>query len=66
MVSYFHNFAIIYYNDLVGIANSAEPMGDNYACSSVHEPQESPLDANFCACIDAACGFVQYKYCRIR
>jgi len=65
MISYFYNFAVVDYDYLVGIANGAKSMSNNYARSSLHESQKSSLDAKFSARVDATSSFVQDEYCRI-
>ncbi len=59
MGTFFDNGALVDHEHLVGIANGTEPVGDNKACSSLHERQQDLLDAEFGAGIDAAGCFIK-------
>ena len=53
------NFTIIDHNNLVSIPDGAQPMGDHKTCATLHEAQQSFLDAYLGARVNAASGFIQ-------
>jgi hypothetical protein len=59
MGSLFDNGSVVDDKYQVGVPNGAQPVGDNKACSSGHEPEQRFLDAEFGSGVDAACRFVE-------
>jgi len=57
--------AVVDHQELVGIADGAQAMGDHEAGPARHEAEQSLVDAGFGACIDAAGGLVEDKDRRV-
>ena len=61
----FDDTAVINYQQLVGLLDRAQPVSDDKGGASGHQTQQRFLNLQFCACVDAAGGFVQDEDARI-
>lgn len=66
MLALFDNSALIDYHNQVGVADRAQPVGDDKAGPSLHQLKHGALNLLFCAGIDGTGRFVQDQDGRIR
>jgi hypothetical protein len=59
MPALFHNPPVIDYQDKVGIANSRQPVGDDYRSPSFQEMPQTLLEDVFAVRVDAGGSFIQ-------
>ena len=65
MGSFFDNLTVVDDQDLIGIADCAQAVGDDKTGAPLHQPQERLLDACFGACVNAARCFVENQDARV-
>ena len=61
----FDNPMIVDDQDLVGISDRAEPVGDHKGSAAFHETEQCLLQLDFSACVDAAGCLVEDEDARV-
>lgn len=59
MCTLLDNVSILHDKNHIGILDSRQPVGDDKACSVLHQIVECLLDTDFCTCIDRGCGLIK-------
>src|SRR5258708_40292598 len=57
--AFFDDFAVVDDEDLVGVADGGEAVGDDEGGAALHEAQQGFLDVGFGAGVDAAGGLIE-------
>ena len=59
------NGAVVHDDDVIGVADGREAVGNDYAGASLHELVEGLLDGEFALGVEGAGGFVEYEDGRV-